>query len=112
MATWWTAPKWRRSPSERTLSGFVSGLAGMGSVWASGVWNTWTDMQPSDYRDVALPAGHRSVVGKIPDGGEQVFRLRQSAGLDIRVVGDPGVLGRYPPHRGIEVLEQLLRDAG
>ena len=37
---------------------------------------------------------------------------RQSRGLDIRVVGHPGVPGRYPPHRGIEVLEQLLRDAG
>ena len=40
------------------------------------------------------------------------LRLRQDGVFEVRVVGDPGVLGRDPANRGVQILEQLIGDAG
>src|SRR5579872_1781827 len=50
---------------------------------------------------------------------DQTFRfardaihLRENLLLELRMIGDPGILRRDTPHGSVEMLEQLTRDAG
>src|SRR4051812_30311866 len=53
----------------------------------------------------------RSVSCDVANGFEHVASLRQDGFLEVRIVGDRNVLRGDPLDRGIEVLEQMLRDA-
>ena len=53
-----------------------------------------------------------SVTGDVLNGLQDVGRLRQDDFFQHRRIRDRGIQCRDPPHRSIEVLEQLIDNAG
>src|SRR5690242_10118250 len=64
----------------------------------------------SDNRRIGVMRAPPSVPGDLADGLQHVAGLRQNGLFEIRVVGDRNVLRGDPLDRGVEVLEEMLRD--
>src|SRR5271166_7178571 len=88
---------------------WCSAAAGRALIFAAAARDNWGRAQKSrkikESRSDSVPRQlHQRVI--------HVIRLRKDFVLHLRLIRNKGVFGGDPLHRSVEVVEQLIRDAG